>query len=259
MPLTAFDQGRIDPIFTLQSIISGKFDNELRRSADDAKRLGIPIMVEFGTEVNGDWFPWGGIFNGEEETNGYGDSNYPDGPERFRDAYRHIIDLFKKEGARNITWCFNVAPSQETGGASTLEPWNNIKDYHPGDEYIDWIGTSVYGADMPNSKWKSFTNMVDKAYPELTSVSARKPIAIFEFGVIEEQQGNKTEWIKNALPSVEGGTRYPRIKAISYWDEKWTDNKNKTIGLRINSSAMINSSIFVSKPQFNYPKTYQAP
>lgn len=36
---------------------------------------------------------------------------------------------------------------------------------------------------MPNSKWKSFTNMVDKVYPELTSVSAGKPIAIFEFGV----------------------------------------------------------------------------
>jgi hypothetical protein len=96
--------------------------------------------------------------------------------------------------------------------------------------------------------------MVDKAYPEITSISARKPIAIFEFGVIEDpQQVNKTEWIKNALHSVEGGTRYPRIKA--------------TIDLRINSSAkpaeiyrtMINSSIFVSKPQFNYPKTYHAP
>jgi hypothetical protein len=121
---------------------------------------------------------------------------------------------------------------------------------------------------MPNSKWNSFTNMVDKAYPELTSVSAGKPIAIFEFGVIEDpQQGNKTEWIENALNSIEGGTRYPRIKAISYWDEKFTDNNNKTIDLRINSSAkpaeiyrtIINSSIFVSKPQFDYPKTYQAP
>jgi len=120
---------------------------------------------------------------------------------------------------------------------------------------------------MPNSKWKSFTNMVDKVYPELTSVSAGEPIAIFEFGVIEDpQQGNKTEWIKNALDSIEGGTRYPRIKAISYWDEKWTDNNNKTIDLRINSSAkpaeiyrtIINSSIFVSKPQFDYLKTYQA-
>jgi hypothetical protein len=65
MPRTTFDQGRIEPILTLQTIIYGKFDNELRRWADDAKRLGTPIMVEFGTEVNGDWFPWSGIFNGK--------------------------------------------------------------------------------------------------------------------------------------------------------------------------------------------------
>jgi beta-mannanase len=261
MPRTTFDQGRIDPNFTLQGIINGNFDNELRRWADDAKRVGIPIMVEFGTEVNGDWFPWSGALNGEGKTKGYGDPNYPDGPERFRDAYRHIIDLFRKEGARNITWSFHVAPSQETGSKATLESWNNIKNYYPGDEYIDWIGASIYGADTPNTKWKSFTNMVDKAYPELTAVSARKPIAIFEFGVIEDpQHGNKTEWIKNALQSVEGGNRYPRIKAISYWDDKWRDdNTSKTIDLRVNSSAMnvdayrtiINSSFFVSQPQFS--------
>ena len=260
MPRTTFDEGRIDPIFTLQGIINGNFDRELRRWADDAKRVGIPIMVEFGTEVNGDWFPWSGVLNGEGKTRGYGDPTYPDGPERFRDAYRHIIELFRKEGAGNVTWCFHIAPSQETGSTATFESWNNMKNYYPGDQYIDWIGASVYGADTPNAKWKSFTNMVDKVYPELTAVSAKKPIAIFEFGVIEDpQQGNKAEWIKNALQSVESGNRYPRIKAISYWDEKWTDNNGKTIDLRLNSSAMnvdvyrriINSSLFLSQPQFS--------
>jgi hypothetical protein len=56
--------------------------------AQDAKRVGIPIMVKFGTEVNGNWFPWSSILNGGGKTNGYGDPNYPNGPERFRDAYR---------------------------------------------------------------------------------------------------------------------------------------------------------------------------
>jgi len=70
--------------------------------------------------------------------------------------------LFRKEGAGNITWCFHIAPPQETGSTATLESWNNIKNYYPGDEYIDWIGASIYGADTPNTKWKSFTNMVTK-------------------------------------------------------------------------------------------------
>jgi beta-mannanase len=162
MPRTTFDQGKIDPTFTLQGIVNGNFDYELRQWADDAKRVGIPIMVEFGTEVNGDWFPWSGVLNGGGATRGYGDPFYPDGPERFRDAYRHIIELFRKEGAGNITWCFHIAPPQETGSTATLESWNNIKNYYPGDEYIDWIGASIYGADTPNTKWKSFTNMVTK-------------------------------------------------------------------------------------------------
>jgi beta-mannanase len=269
MPRTTFDQGKTDPLFTLQRIIDGKFDNDLRRWADDAKRVGVPIMVEFGTEVNGDWFPWSGILNGGRKTDAYGNPNYPDGPERFRDAYRHIIDLFRKENVRNITWCFHVFDPQETGDTTTLQSWNNIKNYYPGDDYIDWIGVSVYGADRPNTEWKSFTNIVDKAYPELAAVSYKKPLAIFEFGIIEDpHQGNKTEWIKNALQSVENGSRYPRIKAISYWDERWTDDSSgKTIDLRINSSAktaevyrkIINSSFFVSQPQFFYAKTYHTP
>ena len=75
----------------------------------------------------------------------------------------------------------------------------------------------------------------------------------------DPQQGNKTEWIKNAVQSVESGKDIPRIKAISYWDEKWTDNNGKTIDLRLNSSAMnvdvyrriINSPLFLSQPQFS--------
>jgi ASC-1-like (ASCH) protein len=86
--------------------------------------------------------------------------------------------------------------------------------------------------------------------------------------VIEDpQQRNKSEWIKNGLHSVEGRIRYPRIKAISCWDQNWIDNNNKTIDVRINSSAkpaeiyrtMINSSIFGSQPQFNIQRPIRLP
>ena len=137
--------------------------------------------------------------------------------------------------------------------------WNNIENYYPGDNYIDWIGLSVYGAVEPDSEWKSFTDIMDLAYPVITEISASKPLAVFEFGVAEYPQlGNKTEWIKNALESLEVG-RYPRIKAISYWDEIWKDDStNKVIDLRINSSIesseiyreILNSSFFVSHAEF---------
>ena len=66
-----------------------------------------------------------GYLMARAKTNGYGDPYFPDGPERFRDAYRHIIDLFRKEDVKNITWCFHVYPPQGTGecggAASTME------------------------------------------------------------------------------------------------------------------------------------------
>lgn len=103
---------------------------------------------------------------------------------------------------------------------------------------------------------------MDKAYPVITEISADKPLAVFEFGVAEYPHlGNKTEWIKNALESVEAG-RYPRLKAISYWDEIWKDDSSgKIVDLRINSSIksseiyreILNSSYFLSQAKFQSP------
>lgn len=260
MPRTTFNQGEADPVYTLQGIIDGDFDDRLIQWAQDAKRTNIPIMVEFGTEVNGNWFPWSGLSNGDGETEGYGDPSTADGPERFRDAYRHIIDLFRNEEANNITWVFHVFPSHEIGdGMPSEESWNSIQNYYPGDEYIDWIGTSVYASSGAGKEWKSFTDIMDVAYPELESLSNEKPFAIFELGIIEDpEMGNKSGWIQDALQSIENNT-YPRIKAISYWNEKWNDG-DKTIDLTLNSSSetvnvykeIISSPFFLTDAQYQY-------
>lgn len=270
MPRSTYTDHVVDPRYTLQGFIDGKFDIDLIKWAQDAKRVGIPIMAEFGTEVNGDWFPWSGILNGGGVTNGYGDPTLADGPERFRDAYRHIIDLFRKEGVKNITWCFHVYPPQDTGVENELhQSWNNMINYYPGDDYIDWIGISVYGAFDRGTTWNSFTEILDGAYAELSAISVKKPLAVFEFGVLEDpSQGNKTAWIQDALQSIESG-RYPRIKAISYWNEKWSDctvvclpGLNGEINLRLDSSPktaevyrrIIASPFFVTEPNFFYYK-----
>jgi beta-mannanase len=270
MPRTTFTEDKQDPNFTLQSIIDGKFDSNLTKWAMDAKRVGIPLMVEFGTEVNGHWFPWSGIQNGGGITNKYGNPTFPDGPERFRDAYRHIIDLFRKEGVTNITWCFHVYPPLDVGKPGILDqPWNAIKNYYPGDNYIDWIGISVYGSFDRGADWESFSGILDNAYPQLAAISSKKPLAVFEFGVLEDPlQGNKSKWIQDALQSIENG-RYPRIKAISYWDEKWNDcvivclpKLNGEIDLRLNSSTssldtyrkIISSPFFLTNAQYQYKK-----
>ena len=146
MPGPDFREGEIDSKYTLQHIIDGNFDDKLRKWASDAKKIKSPMIVDFGPEMNGDWFPWSGILNGGGKLDGYGDAKHADGHEKFKDAYRHIINLFKKEGAHNITWAFHVFPPFEKNENNELyKKWNNIKNYYPGDNYIDWIGLASTG------------------------------------------------------------------------------------------------------------------
>ena len=83
MPRTDFHVGERDPVFTLQRIIDGKFDDDLVRWAHDANRVHVSIIVDFGSEMNGDWFPWSVILNGEEKKDGYGGGG-GGGPSRSR-------------------------------------------------------------------------------------------------------------------------------------------------------------------------------
>jgi len=53
--------------FTLKRILKGKLYEDLRSWASDARDFGSPLIVEFGAEVNGEWFPWNGKWNGGVE------------------------------------------------------------------------------------------------------------------------------------------------------------------------------------------------
>jgi hypothetical protein len=179
MPRSNFDEGGPDPIYTMQKIINGDFDADIMQWAIDAKNTNIPLLVEFGTEVNGNWFPWNGQYNGADETTGYGDANLFDGPERFRDAYRRIIDICNANGANNITWFFHIDAYSEPNVS-----WNKIENYYPGDDYIDWLGISVYGPQESDEDYQEFSEIMDDIYPSISNLS-NKPIAILEFAITE--------------------------------------------------------------------------
>jgi len=251
MPRSNFDEGGPDPVYTMQKIISGDFDNDLKRWAMEAKHTEFPLLVEFGTEVNGNWFPWNGQYNGGDSKTGYGAASLYDGMERFRDAYRHIIKICRNEGVKNITWFYHCdvysGPEAE---------WNTKAGYYPGDSYIDWIGISVYGPQEPGESWYEFEDLLGDEWDKILTISPKgKPIAILEWGTIDNDEGQKPQWIINAMNSVKpGGKFYPHIKAVSYWNENFDDTR-----LRIDSSPeslsayqkAVNDTIFITKPVFN--------
>jgi hypothetical protein len=243
LPRSDWTEGcKRDNPYALERFLGGRFDAALHRYARAVKATGISIVADFAVEMNGDWFPWSGACNGGGVTTGYGDPAVADGPERFRDTYRRIVDIFRAEGANDVTWLFHV-DAYDTPEAS----WNTMRAYYPGDTYVDWIGVSAYAAQSPGelTSWNpSLRTVLDDAYPALRKVSATKPIAVAEWGQIE--YSGKAAWIHDALAALAKGT-WPRIKAISYWHQSW-DRSN----MRIDSSAAARQAYraMIARPQF---------
>lgn len=252
MPRSDWTEGRPDRRYRLGAIAHGRFDAELRRWARAAASTKVPLLVDFACEMNGDWFPWSGRWNGGAETR-YGDPRLADGPERYRAAYRHVIRLFRGQGAMNVTWVFHV-----NADSTPSARWNSMKAYYPGDDYIDWIGVSAYGPQATADSWESLTAVLDAAYPKLAAISRRKPLMLEEFGVVENPaKGDKGRWISEALDAIAAG-RYPRIKGVSYWHSNWQNEDGTKSQMRIDSSpgalaayrAGISRPTFVVRPRF---------
>ncbi len=182
MPRSEFEVYRQDPIWKLTDIINGMHDTAITNWAIAAKAIAHPILVEFGTEMNGFWFSWNGRYYGAGTTDQYGDSTYPDGPEIFRDAYRHIIDLCDQAGADNLTWFFHFDVHNDPD-----EWWNDPVYYYPGDAYIDWLGVSTYGPFQEGEDYEDYipADLLEKAHTKFVQLSTDKPYAVLEFGVTE--------------------------------------------------------------------------
>ena len=136
MARSDYGEGGPDERYTMQSILDGAWDPDLRAWCAAAAAVPVPLLVEFGTEVNGEWFPWNRRWNGGGEAAGYGDPSLADGPERFRDAYRRIVDLCRAEGADNLTWFFHV----DVGSYPDVD-WNrDFANYYPAT--TTWTGSA---------------------------------------------------------------------------------------------------------------------
>lgn len=212
-----------ETVYTLQNIIDGKFDQALRAWCMDARNFGTPLLVEYGTEVNSDSFPWSGVANGAGSMEEYGDPTLPDGPERFKDAYRHIIQICRDAGAVNITWVFHL------DGDSTPEAaWNKSGNYYPGNNWIDWIGISIYGAYTPMSPYHQiFKTSMDRVYAEIRGFAPRKPIIIAEFGSAKNNPiVDQVQWARDAL-TVITSSDYKNLIGFSWWNEYWQNDGNR--------------------------------
>ncbi len=215
--------------FPLEEIIAGRWDDYLDAWGRAAKALQGPLLVSWGLEMNGQWFPWSGIFHGAGARAPGSDPPRPQGPETFKQAYRHVVDRVRATGASNIEWVFHTNSDNNPD-----EPWNRMAAYYPGGDWVDWLGMSAYGEQFRDQDWVPIRDAILEPYAELAAIDPSKPILLGEWGIGEfPKKGSKGAWIREALTAM---PRLPRLKGAIFWHERWQNADLSYSNLRVNSS-----------------------
>lgn len=180
-----------------------EYSNYLYNKIDEISSWGCDVLLIFGKEMNID-----------------DNFNYP---ELFVDAFRFVADYAHTKENIAMVWAPN-----DTGGLDTT-----FEEYYPGDEYVDWIGCSLYtmpyfqgnpnnddGAQMafimgqyanPSMRAKMLHDFMEKN-------NIKKPVMITEGGVgFESPDGiDYTEWAKHQLRMYYADIcrAYPEYKCI---------------------------------------------
>jgi hypothetical protein len=148
---------QIDPtLASVGAIAAGAYDIYLRTYADSVRDFGHPVVIGFGHEMNADWYSWG-----------Y--KNLP--ASTFVAAWRHIVSLFRAQGADNVTWLWTLQ-ADEPGKTGQVQDW------WPGPSYVDWVGIDGYYLTSSDTFAKVFGQTIEQVR-QFTD----KPVLLSETGI----------------------------------------------------------------------------
>jgi cellulose synthase (UDP-forming) len=178
-------------------IASGSYDDFIHSFARQAADYGKPFFLRFAHEMNGNWYPWG-VQAGNDATD-------------YIKMWRHVHDIFAKEGATNVIWVWSPNNTDADGNSDT------ILSYYPGSDYVDWVAFSGFnwGQTSLVSKWTPFRNLAYDAYNKL--ITLNKPIMVAETSSAS-YGGDKTTWFMQTLKS-DIPNNFPMIKAIIFFHD----------------------------------------
>lgn len=218
---------------------------------------GVPVLLRFGHEMNGTWYPWG------------------QDPTHYVDAFRAVARAVHAGApCTAMVWAPNFGrgyPFSASGaafrtGADAFAALDTNHDgkldgyddpyapYYPGDAYVDWVGLSLYhwgttypwGANVLPEAGK-FVQMMNGTYPAMPGVPAMpdfyrvyavdhgKAFGIFETAALysPDRDGATALDIKQAwwrqVFAADVPTRYPRLKLVNWFD--WRKYENETHGI----------------------------
>ena len=188
-------------------VISGSYDAKLIETFGYLNTLSCPVFVRIGGEVN----VWGNQAK----------------PADFIAAYQHVVNIARSQAPRAMVFSPNCSSANKV----------DMDIYYPGDQYVDWVGVSLY-----YDRWhRSGDTQRDEFYgvgaygdallniQQVVNLSRlhHKPVIVTEGGSCNMYKGtDNSAWAADRmqrayafLPMV-----YPEVKCIisSDYGESWS-------------------------------------
>ncbi|MEF3121333.1 glycoside hydrolase family 26 protein [Kocuria flava] len=194
--------------FALERIAAGAHDDHIRSWAEQLAAWGHPVMLRFAHEMNGDWYPWAELVNGNRS----GD---------YVAAWRHVHDIFAEAGADNVQWVWN--PNVPYYGSAPLE------GLYPGHDHVDVVALDGYnwGTSQSWSSWQQPWDLFAHGLAELRRIAPGKEIVVAETASAEAG-GSKAEWNAHLVYYL---AQQPDVTGLVWF------HMNKETDWRINSSS----------------------
>lgn len=208
-----------------------KDDEYLRQFAKDASDAGVPILLRYASEMNGNWTAYSGD------------------PELYLEKWKLVHDIMEEE-APNVMMLWNVFTMPE----------QSIAKYYPGDEYVDYVGVNIYNVVYHNDRLEDLSDfedplrLLDYVY---NTFSDTKPIVIGEFGATNYTVTDGLYHVDFAVEKIQRMYKYlpelyPRVKMIYYFDVN--NLVNAPEGRKINNYAITENERITNAYRTNVKK-----
>jgi len=170
----AWGGGINQPAYSSDNITAGAHDAYLTKWGQALATWGEPVMLRYGHEMNGNWYPWSDGVNG----NTTGD---------YAAAWRHVHDVVAATGATNVSWVWS--PNIPYTGSTPLT------GLYPGSTYVDVVALDGYnwGTSAAWGTWQAPAALFDAGLAQLRTLAPGKQIIIAETASAEAG-GSKAEW-----------------------------------------------------------------
>lgn len=180
------------PGYTNEDIISGKFDAYLTKYAKALAANGMPMVIRFDHEMNGQWYNWS---EASKQQNAAGS---------YVAMWKHVWQVFQDNGANQYAiWDWSPSRIDKLGNPK-YETLDYMRNYYPGSEYVDWVGMSGYYRDATEAP--TFENTFGATLAQIRQIAPGKGIVLNEIGATETggsvSDSQKSRWITSLFDAL---------------------------------------------------------